>query len=108
MNKRYAQISRLRLQVANFVNNPKAVNTAYNILVDLENHPQKDEVQIDWFYDETTNTFSPEGEIHYPELQPQEPTQLDRIETSLNSTLDQIRQETIDAYTMELIENEII
>lgn len=108
MNKKYAQISRLRKQVANFIENPKMVNTQYNILVDLSNHPQKDEVQEDWFYDEATNTFSPEGEVIYPELQPQEPTQLDRIETQLGSTLDQIRQESIDAYTLELIENGLL
>ena len=64
------------------------VNTKFNILIDLQEHPQKDEVQIDWFYDEVTNTFSAEGEVIYPELQPQEPTQLDRIETQLSSTLD--------------------
>jgi hypothetical protein len=68
-NKKYAQISRLRKQVANFVTNPKMVNTKFNILVDLENHPQKDQVELDWFYDESTNTFSSEGEVTYPELE---------------------------------------
>lgn len=104
----YAVISKLTKQVGVFVSNPNSVNTNNNILVELSNHPQKDEVQEDWFYDEATNTFSPEGEIIYPELQLQEPTQLDRIETQLSSTLDQIRQESIDAYTLELIESGLL
>lgn len=36
------------------------------------------------------------------------PTQLDRIETSLANTLEEIRAEARDEYTMSLIENGII
>ena len=59
-------------------------NTSNNILVDLQSHPQKDEVQIDWFYDIETNTFSETIEVTYDEPV-SEPTQLDRIESMLSS-----------------------
>ncbi len=108
MNKRYAVIGRLTKQVGVFVDNPKSVNTKYNILVDLENHPQAKEIELDWFYDESTNTFFEEGEIHYPELQPPQPTQLDRIESMLSSSNEQLRQEGADALTLELIERGIL
>ena len=85
-NKRYAVIARVRKQVASFVDNPKIINQKFNLIVDLENHPQKDEIQIDWFYDEETNAFSPEGEVIYPEFKEPEPTQLDRIEAAVNAS----------------------
>ena len=44
-----------------------AVNPMFNHIVDLQDHPQADEVDIEWFYDPTTGVFSPEGEIPYPE-----------------------------------------
>ena len=66
-NKRYAVVVRVRMQVTGYVKNPEIVNLQNNIVVDLENHPQKDEVDVDWFYNEETNTFSKEGEVQYPE-----------------------------------------
>ena len=35
-------------------------------------------------------------------------TQLDRIESAVSNTLDEIRAEAVDAYTLSLIENNII
>ena len=37
-----------------------------------------------------------------------EPTQLDRIESAVSSTLDEIRAEAVDEYTLSLMENNII
>lgn len=57
---KYAVISIVRKQVADFTDRPQMFNQQYNWLVDLDNHPQKDEVDIDWFYNQDTNTFSQE------------------------------------------------
>ena len=85
MKKRYAVVVKVRMQVSGYVKNPEIVNLQNNIVVDLENHPQKEEVEKGWFYDEETNTFSAEGEVQYPEpeLIISEPTQMDRIEAGL-------------------------
>lgn len=37
-----------------------------------------------------------------------EPTQLDRIESAVSNTLDEIRAEAVDEYTLSLMENNII
>ena len=85
MRERYAVIARLRMQVAAFTSNPAAVNLENNIVVDLQDHPQRDEVDMDWFFDAESNTFRIDGEVSYPEppeeLEPApEPNQLDNIE----------------------------
>lgn len=66
---RYAIVVSVRKQVNNFTDNLDSFSGIGDILlaIDLIDHPQKNEVQIDWFYDPETNMFSPEGEIHYPE-----------------------------------------
>lgn len=106
--KRYAVIARVRKQVASFINNPKIINQKFNLIVDLENHPQKNEIQIDWFYDEETNTFSAEGEVVYPEFKEPEQTQLDRIEAAVAKSNDDIAAEAVDEYTLELIERGVL
>ena len=85
MKKRYAVIAKARMQISGYVNKPESVNLQNNIIVDLENHPQREEVEEEWFYDAETNTFSKEGEVYYPEVEPTvyEPTQLDKIEAGL-------------------------
>ena len=67
MNKRYAVVVKVRRQVNNFTDNIELFSSEFCYFVDLQDHPQKDEVQIDWFYDPAKDTFSPEGEIPYPE-----------------------------------------
>lgn len=89
MKKRYAVIAKKRMQISGFVNNPDAVNAQSNILVDMETHLQKDEVEKGWFYDEESNSFSAEGEVIYPEPVYREPedtdlTQTDRIEAAVD------------------------
>ena len=79
----YAKVIRVRMQVGGFTKNPKAVNTQNNILVDLTDHPQKYEVQIDWFYNEETDTFSPDGEVDYPEVTEPELTEAELIQAEL-------------------------
>lgn len=67
-----------------------------------------DTVELGMMYNSETNTFS---EYIPPEPEPipePTPTQLDRIETSLSNTLEEIRAEARDAYTLSLIENGII
>ena len=108
INERYAVISKLTLQVGVFASNPNSVNITNNILIDLESHPQKDEVQIDWFYDIETNTFSETREEIQEEPAQPEPTQLDRIESMLASNNEELRQEGADALTLELIERGIL
>lgn len=66
---RYAVISQVRLQVGAFTDNFAAINPAFNYIVDLEQHPQADEVDIDWFYDPVSGAFSLEGAIPYPEME---------------------------------------
>lgn len=70
---RYAVISQVRLQVGAFTDNFAAINPAFNYIVDLEQHPQAAEVEVDWFYDPVTGQFSEEGEIPYPEVTPEQP-----------------------------------
>lgn len=106
--KRYIVIGKIRMQTTAFTNNPDSANPAFNIVVDLENHPQKDEVQIDWFYDEATNAFSPTGEVSYPEPEIPEPTQLDRMEEAINKSNEELRNEGADALTLELIERGLL
>lgn len=108
--KRYIVIGKIRMQTTAFTNNPDSANPAFNIVVDLENHPQKDKVQIDWFYDEATNTFSAEGEVIYPEVEyvEPEPTQLDRMEEAINKSNEELRNEGADALTLELIERGLL
>ena len=65
--ERYVLISKCRLQVGAFVDRESAGTPEFDYIVDLQDHPQKDEVQIDWFYDPAKDTFSSEGEIPYPE-----------------------------------------
>ena len=67
MKKRYAVVVKARMQISGYVKNPEIVNLQNNIVVDLENHPQKNEVKKGWFYDEESNAFSAEGEVQYPE-----------------------------------------
>lgn len=85
---RYAVISQVRLQVGAFTDNFAAINPAFNYIVDLQDHPQADEVQEDWFYDPVTGAFSPEGEISYPEIEPEQspltPDDLYQAATLLN------------------------
>ena len=107
-DERYAVVSKVRMQVGLFTNYPDSVTTEFNILVDLQNHPQKDEVQEDWFYNEEDNTFSPEGEIHYPEPVVPQPTQLDRMEAALQKNYAQAQQDGADAITQELLERGIL
>lgn len=72
--KRYAVIPIVRLQVDGYTNNVMAVNPMFNHIVDLNDHPQADEVDIDWFYNPETGEFSAEGEISYPEPIQEPPT----------------------------------
>ncbi len=77
------------MQITGFTDNPKAVNLQNNILVDMLEHSQKDEVQIDWFYDADTNLFSAEGEVAYPvpEEKKEELTEQEQaiLETAVNT-----------------------
>lgn len=70
---RYAVISQVRLQVGAFTDNFAAINPAFNYIVDLEQHPQAAEVELDWFYDPVSGTFSAKGEIPYPEVTLEQP-----------------------------------
>lgn len=106
--ERYAVVVKIRMQVTTFVDNPKSINQGLAILIDLQDHPQKDEIQEDWFYNAEDNTFSPEGEVHYPEVITPQPTQLDRIEEQLAARNDALRQEGADALTLELLERGIL
>ena len=80
MDKRYAIVSRVRTQVSSFSDTTKPFNPFNHIFVDLTDHLQKDEVQVDWFYDEVENTFSAEGEIPYPEPEIAQPTNTELLE----------------------------
>ena len=68
--QRYAVIPIVRLQIDSYTNNAMAVNPMFNHIVDLKDHPQADEIDIGWFYDPTTGTFSAEGEVQYPDPEP--------------------------------------
>ena len=83
---RYAVVSQVRLQVGAFTDNFAAINPAFNYIVDMQDHPQADEIQEDWFYDPVTGEFSPEGEIPYPESiqEPPPPEELYQAATLLN------------------------
>lgn len=84
---RYALVSKCRMQVGAFVDNFKAGSPEFDYIVDLQGHPQKDEVQEDWFYDPVTGMFTEEGEIHYPEPTPVQPLtfeQMQAFETANN------------------------
>ena len=93
MDKQYAVVVRVRMQVSGYVKNPEIVNLQNNIVVDLKDHKQKEEVDVGWFYNAETNTFSKEGVVTYPEPEPEpesEPEPLTEIEqcildTSLNT-----------------------
>ena len=69
--EKYAMIVVARMQVDSFTDNPESyVGLGDTVIaVDMQTHPQKDEVQEDWFYNPETNRFSEEGEIHYPEIE---------------------------------------
>lgn len=67
---RYALVSKCRMQIGAFVENFKEGSPEFDYIVDLNSHPQADEVDIDWFYDAVTGKFSEEGEIYYPEPEP--------------------------------------
>lgn len=69
--EKYAMIVAARMQVDSFTNNPEAyVGLGDTVIaVDLQDNPQKAEVQEDWFYDPVTGKFSAEGEIHYPDIE---------------------------------------
>lgn len=56
-----------------FTDNFAAINPAFNYIVDLEQHPQAAEVELDWFYDPVSGTFSAKGEIPYPEVTLEQP-----------------------------------
>ena len=71
---KYAIVVKTRMQVNGFTDYPEAVNKELAYLIDLQEHPQKDEVQEEWFYDPATEKFSPEGEISYPEIIQEPPT----------------------------------
>ena len=101
-DERYAIIVKVRMQVNGFTSNPELINQNYAFLVDMQTHPQKDQVQEDWFYNAEDNTFSPEGEVHYPEPVAPQPTQLDRMEAALQKNYAQARQDGADAITQEL------
>lgn len=68
-NRRYALVSKCRLQVGAFVDRESAGTPEFDYIVSLQDHPQADEVDIEWFYNPTTGVFSQEGEIPYPELE---------------------------------------
>ena len=61
------------MQVGAFTDNFAAINPAFNYIVDLEQHPQAAEVELDWFYDPVSGTFSAKGEIPYPEVTLEQP-----------------------------------
>lgn len=101
-------VAKVRMQVNGFTEYPESVNEQYVILVDMQSHPQKDEVQEDWFYNSDTNTFSEIGEVHYPEPAAPQPTQLDRMEAALQKNYAQAQQDGADAITQELLERGIL
>lgn len=70
--------------------------------------PCDDTVKLGMMYDPETGEFS-EYIPPEPELQPApEPTQLDRIEAAVNAKNDEIAQNAIDNYTLELMEGGIL
>lgn len=76
MKNKYAIVAKVRKQVVDIVEDLTPINQEFHLVVDLTNHPQKDDVNIDWFYDAETNEFSAEGEVYYPEPEPEpEPTE---------------------------------
>lgn len=74
-NGKYAMVVAARMQVDSFTNNPESyVGLGETVIaVDIQDHPQKMEIQEDWFYDPVTGKFSAEGEIHYPEIESVQP-----------------------------------
>lgn len=86
---RYAVVVVVRKQVDGFIDYPDSVATNINKVVDLKDHPQKEEVQIDWFYDEKTNTFCEDGEISYPE--PEYTEETPSVEERLQAEMDYIK-----------------
>lgn len=103
----YAKVIRVRMQVGGFTKNPKAVNTQNNILVDLTDHPQKDEVQKDWFYNEATNTFSPDGEVFFPEAEEPERVVTNAELEAQNAEL-QVQNETLMLALAEQYEKQLV
>lgn len=108
MKKRYAVIAKVRLQVSGYVKNPEIVNRENNLVVDLENHPQKEEVDIDWFYNEETNTFSKEGAVIYPEPEPMPELEPDEQETALAEMQEMLAEVLLSTeYTACLLEEQM-
>lgn len=81
---RYAVISIVRKQVADFTDRPQMFNQQYNLLVDLTEHPQKEDVDIDWFYNSSTNTFSESDEIELLSLSLEETTETNNDKSQLS------------------------
>ena len=67
-------------------------------------------IQIDEDFDPTNKKWNGESwEIYTPPEPPEpEPTQLDRMETQLNKTQDEIRQEGADLLMEELIKRGVV
>ena len=82
---RYAAISQVRLQIGTFTDNLDAINPAFNYIVDLQDHPQAQDVQEDWYYDPVTGLFSETGDIPYPIAQPTPapPTEAERTQAAI-------------------------
>lgn len=84
MMGRYAVVVKVRMQVNNFTNYPESIvmpETVY--IVDLQTHPQADEVDIDWFYNPETGEFSAKGEISYPEPIQEPPTPEEQYQAAM-------------------------
>lgn len=83
MIKTYAIVSKVRKQVLKLTEKTSSVNPEFNLIIDITDHPQKGDIRLDWFYDEDTNSFNGQGEIYYPDPEPElapEPTYEDRME----------------------------
>ena len=68
-----------------------------------------DNATRDWMYNSATGEVFDPRTLSVPDLElPSEPTQMDRIESMIAKSQEEIAQEARDAYTLELIEGGVI
>lgn len=88
-------------------------HTSYRWRIDIDNavyiEYNEGYIDDDWeeFSEEVIRKIAPEWFCESEETF-ELPTQLDRIESAVSNTLDEIRAEAVDEYTLSLMENNII